>query len=84
VIIGNAGGSTFPEISKSVFRQLLILVPPRPLLQAFGDTAEPLMDRIVASVREQETLASLRDTLLPKLTSGELRIAEAEKSTSAA
>ena len=84
VIIGNAGGSTFPEISKSVFRQLLILVPSRPLLQAFGDAAEPLIARIVASVRERESLASLRDSLLPKLISGELRIADAEKRISAA
>jgi type I restriction enzyme S subunit len=83
VIIGNAGGSTFPEISKSVFRQLLMLVPSQPLLQTFGDAAEPLIARIVASVREQETLAVLRDTLLPKLISGELRIADAEKSISA-
>ena len=84
VITGNAGGSTFPEISKSVFRQLLMLVPSRPLLQAFGDAAEPLIARIVASVREQESLASLRDGLLPKLISGELRIANAEKRISAA
>jgi type I restriction enzyme, S subunit len=79
LITGNAGGSTFPEISKSVFRQLQMLAPSRPLLQAFGDAAEPLIARIVASVREQETLASVRDTLLPKLISGELRVKDAER-----
>jgi type I restriction enzyme S subunit len=83
VIIGNAGGSTFPEISKSAFRQLLMLTPSRPVLQAFGEAEEPLIARIVASAREQETLGSLRDTLLPKLISGELRITDAEKRISA-
>ena len=84
MIVGNAGGSTFPEISKSVFRQLSMLIPRQRVLKAFSDAVEPLIARIIALVREQQTLASLRDTLLPKLISGELRIADAEKRIAAA
>jgi len=38
-----------------------------------------MRERVVANVREENTLATLRDTLLPKLISGELRVPEVEK-----
>jgi type I restriction enzyme, S subunit len=78
-IIGNAGGSTFPEISKSVFRRLPILTPDFRVLSAFDAATEPLLGRMVSAARERKTLADLRDTLRPKLISGELRVAAAEK-----
>ena len=84
MITGNAGGSTFPEISKSVLRQLPMLAPPLPVLDAFAKIAEALVGRITASAQEAQTLATLRDTLLPKLISGELRIADAEQRIAAA
>jgi type I restriction enzyme S subunit len=84
MITGNAGGSTFPEISKSVFRQLPMIIAQQRVLEAFSDAVEPLIARIIASAREQQALAVLRDALLPKLISGQLRIADAEKSISAA
>jgi type I restriction enzyme S subunit len=84
MITGNAGGSTFPEISKSVLRQLPMLAPPRPIIDAFAKIAEALVGRITASAQEALTLATLRDTLLPKLISGELRIADAEQRIAAA
>lgn len=84
MITGNAGGSTFPEISKSVFRQLPMLVPERRVLEAYCDAVEPLVAQIIGSAREQQILAVLRDMLIPKLISGELRIIDAEKRISAA
>ena len=84
MITGNAGGSTFPEISKSVLRQLPMLAPPRPILDAFARIADALVGRITASAQEVQALAALRDTLLPKLISGELRIADAEQRIAAA
>jgi len=39
----------------------------------------PSVDRIIAAIHESRTLAALRDTLLPKLISGELRVKDAEK-----
>ena len=84
IIKGNAGGSTFPEISKSVFRQLPMLKPCEPVLEIFSRIGDGLIDRMIAAVQQQNVLTSLRDTLLPKLISGELRIAAAEQHIAAA
>ena len=79
LILGNANGSTFQEISKSNFRPIPMIVPQDSILNAFRERTEPLYRHIVENERESRTLAQLRDTLLPKLISGELRIADAEK-----
>jgi type I restriction enzyme S subunit len=78
VIKGNAGGSTFPEISKSVLRGLPMLRPAGSVLKAFEAAATPLIDRMIAVVEQSATITALRDTLLPRLISGELRIRDAE------
>ncbi|MCD0492636.1 restriction endonuclease subunit S [Chromobacterium violaceum] len=77
-IKGRANGSTFMEISKKAFRPIPALVPPEPILAAFVDVAEPLFTRLVENEKQAETLATLRDTLLPRLISGQLRLPEAE------
>ncbi len=79
VILGNANGSTFQEISKSNFRPIPVIVPPELILNAFRERTGPLYRHIVENDRESRSLAQLRDTLLPKLISGELRIKDAEK-----
>lgn len=56
-----------------------IIVPPAPITEAFDETASELLDRTLTCRRESRTLATLRDTLLPKLISGELRIPDAER-----
>jgi type I restriction enzyme S subunit len=83
-IKGRAGGTTFAEISKAAFRPIPVGVPPRDRLGEFERTVGPLLDRIVANARESATLTGLRDTLLPKLISGELRVPEAEELVEAA
>ena len=77
-IVGNANGSTFQEISKSNFRPLRVVVPSDPVLTSFTSTADPLYRQLAENERESRTLATLRDTLLPKLISGELRIKDTE------
>ncbi|KIA78871.1 hypothetical protein QR66_19090 [Chromobacterium piscinae] len=77
-IKGRANGSTFMEISKKAFRPIPALVPSEPILAAFVDVAEPLFTRLVENEKQAETLAALRDTLLPRLISGQLRLPEAE------
>ncbi len=79
IIKGRANGTTFLEISKSNFRPLPILVPPQPMIDAFQKQVEPLYLRIVSNIRESRTLAALRDTLLPKLISGEIGVKDAER-----
>ena len=78
-IEGRANGTTFMEISKSNFRPLPVVVPPQPLLDAFQKQVEPLHRRVVSNLHESRTLAALRDALLPKLLSGELRLPAAAK-----
>ena len=71
--------ATFLEISKGNFRSIPVLDPGGALLREFGRIAGPLHERTVNVARESRTLAALRDTLLPKLISGELRIPDAER-----
>ena len=73
-IIGRANGTTFLEISKSNFRPMKIIVPLPEKMKAFVETVEPLYQKIVANLKESRTLASLRDSLLPKLMRGEVRV----------
>ncbi|MDH1994064.1 restriction endonuclease subunit S [Aeromonas caviae] len=78
VIKSHANGSTFMEISKKAFRPLPAIIPDESIISAFTDLAEPLFARLVANEQQAQTLAQLRDTLLPKLISGQLRLPEAE------
>ncbi len=78
-IKAHANGSTFLEISKSSLRGLPMIQANEPVMQAFVELVDSLVERIVRIARENVTLATLRDTMLPKLISGELRIREADK-----
>lgn len=73
----NANGSTFQEISKANFRPIEVTVAAPELLRAFDESAKPLFDRIVANEKENRTLATTRDFLLPRLMSGEVRVGDA-------
>lgn len=78
-ILSRANGSTFLEISKVNFRPILLMMPPRSVMETFDVKARPLYQQIVANERESRTLAAIRDTLLPKLLSGEIRVKNAER-----
>lgn len=78
-IVSRANGSTFLEISKANFRPIPVVTPPAQAMLAFEKLARPLHERIVECARESRTLAALRDALLPRLISGELRLKDAER-----
>ncbi|HMN95294.1 MAG TPA: restriction endonuclease subunit S [Phycisphaerales bacterium] len=76
---GSSGRQRVPASSLAHFA---IAVPPRPadgIATQFGELVEPLFARMSTAMSQSRTLAALRDTLLPKLISGELRIADAEQ-----
>jgi restriction endonuclease S subunit len=73
-ILSRANGSTFLEISKSNFRPIPIVAPPSAVMDAFDRAVRPMYSRIVVNSNESRTLCEVRDTLLPKLISGELRL----------
>ena len=83
-IKGRANGSTFMEISKKAFRPIPVLVPTNDLVTAFTATTEALFARLTANEHQAQTLSTLRDTLLPRLISGQLRLPEAQAATEAA
>lgn len=68
-------GTVFDTITRQTFETLDCIFPPVPLTQAFDRTVAPLLAQIRANLHESRTLATLRDTLLPKLLSGELSVA---------
>jgi len=78
VILSRANGSTLLEISKSNFRPILTVQPTDDIFGAFDELAQPLYRNIVSNERESRALAALRETLLPKLLSGEIIIDMAE------
>lgn len=73
-IKARANGSTFMEISKKAFRPIPALVPTPAVLDAFSGVAGALFERLIENERQAQTLATLRDTLLPRLISGQLQI----------
>ncbi|MBK9440518.1 MAG: restriction endonuclease subunit S [Comamonadaceae bacterium] len=77
-IKGRANGSTFMEISKKAFRPIPALVPSPEIVHAFAVVAGTLFDRLIENEKQAQTLSTLRDTLLPRLISGQLRLPEAQ------
>lgn len=74
-----AEGTVFGAIGKTDFERLPFVAPPPPVVCAFERFAAPIDQRIEVCERQASTLSTLRDALLPKLISGELRITDAEK-----
>ncbi len=72
-------GSAQLFISQTDARNLRILCPANGIAQVFGELVEPLFAQIDKNQRESSALAAIRDALLPKLLSGEIRVAEAER-----
>lgn len=78
-IKNRASGTTFAEISKKSFRPISAIRPSDELMSHLHCLVSPIYEKLLINDKESQVLASLRDTLLPKLISGELRIPDAEK-----
>ena len=86
VRIENAAGegALFKSLSKKQLADLPVVVGDDPVVDAMVSLLEPLAARRIAGARQAQRLAELRDTLLPRLTSGKLRLPEAEREVEAA
>ncbi|MEA2119752.1 restriction endonuclease subunit S [Halovibrio sp. HP20-50] len=73
-IKGMASGTTFAEISKKNFKVIPLLVPSADVVKAYSQHVVPFYSAIESNVRGSRALSELRDTLLPKLLSGELTL----------
>lgn len=72
-----ADGGAYPAINPSVVADLECIIPPSEVLEKFDDLAYCFLKKIGENNNHNEMLAKIRDTLLPKLMSGELRIPDA-------
>ncbi|CCK81889.1 restriction endonuclease subunit S [Desulfobacula toluolica] len=80
-MLGLTTGSTFPNWSRQTLSGFAAIVPPNSIVDKFDEYISQKIERIESGFLESASLSKLRDTLLPKLISGELRIPEAEKLT---
>ena len=71
--------TTMGHIQRHHLSAAKLAVPPEPLLHAMNAVAEPIIEATWRLAVQSRTLAALRDALLPKLISGELRVKEAER-----
>jgi type I restriction enzyme S subunit len=67
-------GSVFATITRSTFEGVSVVVPPRKIVEAFENQAEPFLEQIRNHLLQRQLLVSIRDTLLPRLLSGEMPV----------
>ncbi|MBE7499228.1 MAG: restriction endonuclease subunit S [Verrucomicrobiales bacterium] len=67
-------GTKMPRTNWSDISSFKVVLPPKLIAAAFTRIIQPMFDRIHANLHQSRTLAALRDTLLPKLLSGELNV----------
>jgi type I restriction enzyme S subunit len=71
-------GTKMPRTNWQDMARYEVMLPPKSLAAKFTERIRPLIERLIANIHESRTLAELRDALLPKLLSGELRIPNAQ------
>jgi len=75
----HAYGSAFDSVTISTFENLDIVGAPPEVISAFKEKVMPLFKKMMANVKENQTLAEIRDYLLPKLISGEIKVEAAQE-----
>ena len=73
----HAHGSVFDTITRETLKRVPLVMPTGELIEAFEMSVDPHLERIRTTLMASRTLTKLRDTLLPKLISGELRVKDA-------
>ncbi len=76
-------GSAVPSLNRNNVHNLKAPIPPAGVVAAFDDRVSAMFDKVRAIAKENQTLATLRDTFLPRLMSGNLRVGEAREQVEA-
>lgn len=76
VIEGMASGSTFKEVSGSTMKNVPAVIPDTETLACFNDFCAPIFAQQRILEEQNQSLAALRDSLLPKLMSGEIDVSD--------
>ncbi|BBQ51842.1 polypeptide HsdS [Aeromonas veronii] len=74
-----SNGAKMPRINWKDLAAYEVTIPPSEVAEQFYILIEPMIARMLANVEQAQTLANLRDTLLPRLISGQLRLSDAEQ-----
>ncbi len=67
-------GTKMPRTNWSDISSFKVAIPPKTIAASFSKLIQPMIERIIANLFESRSLASLRDTMLPKLLSGEIEV----------
>lgn len=71
----NETGTVFGSISKNDFQEMEVMIPPKDKVEKFQNEVKPIDDKIIKNCNQIRTLTALRDTLLSKLMSGDVKVA---------
>jgi len=74
-----ADGAAYPAVRPDVVATTQVVRSPHTAIEGFSNIAGPLLDKIAGNDHESRTLAALRDALLPKLITGELRVKDTRR-----
>jgi type I restriction enzyme S subunit len=76
-VVNSASGSAQPNISTAGIESVRLIIPKETkLLSVFNELVSPLFNNWISNHKQAQTLANLRDTLLPRLISGQLQLSE--------
>ncbi len=78
-LLAKATGSTFPSVSKLDIESIPFVLPGQTIRILFSEICHGIYECLASHSKQTETLSQIRDALLPKLISGELRIPDAER-----
>ena len=76
IAIARAHATTMGHIKRGDLDEALVFIPPEEILQKMDYSFDPIIEKIIANNKQLTSLTNLRDTLLPKLMSGEVRVSE--------
>jgi type I restriction enzyme S subunit len=79
LVTSRYAGTTRASLNAQVLGSFQLIIPPKPVASAFSEIVNALRNKVVTAAGESRTLAALRDALLPKLISGELRVKDVER-----
>ncbi|MEO5367436.1 MAG: restriction endonuclease subunit S [Magnetococcus sp. WYHC-3] len=79
-----SNGAKMPRTSWNDMGAYEVCLPGKPVAKSFENTVAPMLGQIIHNIHESQSLAQLRDLLLPKLMTGEIRVRNAEKAVEAA
>lgn len=75
IAVAASHATTMGHIKRGDLDMAMVLVPSPDMLKSMTQQMQPLLDKQIANAKQRKTLEKLRDTLLPKLMSGEVRVA---------